>query len=330
MMVVVLALISAMAPSLRAEVKTEEKSQFKMEGLMGKFAGMFAGKVAKEGAINTVAVKGARKMTMSEYSGEIVDLEEQKVYQLDARKKSYEVITFAEIRRRMLEQQEKAKNAVKEETKTEPQDKQYEVDFSLQESGQTKSINSFECREVIMTITTHEKGKTIEQSGGMVMTSHIWLAPLIPATREIAEFDMKYFKALQLPFGPGASAEALATAFALYPGMKDMIGKMQAENVNMNGTPILTDTLIESVLNPDQAAKEQQTQKQESPSITSISGIGGMLGRKMTKKKEEPPAQAQGAKNRATVMRMNHELLKVATSLSDQDVAIPVGFKEKK
>jgi len=141
---------------------------------------------------------------------------------------------------------------------------------------------------------------------------------------------MKFYKALQLPFGPGASAEAMAAAFALYPGMKDMIGKMQAENVNMNGTAILTEAVIESVANPDQAAKEQQSQKQESSSISSISGIGGMLGRKMMKKKEEPPSQGQGPKNRTTVIRMNHELLKVGTSLVAADVAIPAGFKEKK
>jgi hypothetical protein len=317
------------ALSVQAEVKTEEKSQFKMEGLMGKFAGMFAGKAAKEGIVNSVAVKDNRKMTMSEYGGEIIDLGEKKVYQLDAKKKTYEVVTFAEIRRRLLEQQEKAKSAVKEESKPESSEKQLEIDFSLKESGQKKAINGFDCREVVMTIVTREKGKTLEQSGGMVMTSNIWLAPLIKSTREIAEFEMKYLKALDLPFGP-ATAETMAAAFAMFPGMKDMMGKMQAENVNMDGTAILTETLIESVRSPEQAAREQKSEKESGGGITSIGGLGGMLGRKMMKKKDDGNASTPPDKNRSAIMRMNHELLKVETSVPPDGVAIPAGYKEKK
>ena len=43
-----------------------------------------------------------------------------------------------------------------------------------------------------MTITVREKGKTLEQSGGMVLTSDMWLAPKIAAMKEIADFDVRY------------------------------------------------------------------------------------------------------------------------------------------
>jgi len=69
-----------------------------MEGMMGRMMGMFAGKAAKEGVISTVAVKGNRKITTSENTGEIIDLGEQKIYQLDLKKKNYEVVTFEEMR----------------------------------------------------------------------------------------------------------------------------------------------------------------------------------------------------------------------------------------
>ncbi len=327
-------LLLLIASSSKAEVRTEEKNQVKFEGMMGRMMGMFGGKAAREGVVNTVAVKGNRKMTVNDTTGTIVDLDEQKVYELDMRKKSYEVVTFEEMRRRMQEAQEKAAKATKEEPKQEQQQggKQMEVEFSLKESGQKKDINGFDCREVVMTITSHEKGKPIEQAGGMVMTSHIWLGPEIPATKEIAEFDKRYWEALRGPVAFGGDMQQMAMMSAMYPAMKEMMSKMQAENVNMQGTPILTETVTETVLGTEQAAAQEQKQEArqaDSGGITSIRGIGGMLGRKMARKKEDESA-ADKPKNRSTVFTANHELIKVSTSVSAADLSIPAGFKEKK
>ncbi len=319
---------------LRAEVKTQEKNQMKFEGMMGRMMGMFGGNAAKEGVINTVAVKGDRKMTVNDTSGDIVDLAEQKIYELDMKKKTYAVVTFDEMRHRLQEAQEKAAKMSKDEPKREqPAEKQMEVEFSLNESGQKKEINGYSCREVVMTITTHEKGKTLEQAGGMVMTSHIWLAPAIPATREIAQFDKRYWEALRGPMGFGADMQQMAMMAAMYPGAKEMMSKMQTENVNMDGTPILNETVMETVRGTEQAASPEQKQEGGkeggSGGVTSMRGIGGMLGRKMARKKEDDSA-ADKPKNRSTVMTVNHELVKVTTSVAASDLAIPAGFKEKK
>ena len=52
-----------------------------------------------------------------------------------------------------------------------------------------------------MIITGKEKGKTLEQGGGIVMTSHIWLGPGIPALKEVTDFDQRYAKAMGEIFG---------------------------------------------------------------------------------------------------------------------------------
>ena len=319
--------------AIRAEVKTEEKSLVKFEGMMGRMMGMFAGRAAKEGILSTNAVKGNRKMTINDTSGTIVDLDEQKIYELDIKKKTYEAVTFEEMRRRIEEAREKASKAVKEEPKQEqPPDRQMEVEFSLKESGQSKEINGFNCREVVMTITSHEKGKTLEQSGGIAMTSHIWLAPAIPAFREIAEFDKRYWEALHGPIGFG-DMQQMAMMVAFYPGMKEMMSKMQAENVNMDGTAILTEMVTEAVRGTEQAASSDQKhdtgKESDTGGITSIRGIGGMLGKKMARKKESEPS-ADKPSNRSTVFTSTHELVKVSTSVSASDLVIPAGFKEKK
>jgi len=242
------------------------------------------------------------------------------------KKKSYETLTFDEMRRRMKEAQEKAAKAVSQETGKKPEgEKQMEIDFSLKESGQKKSINGFDCREVIMTVTAREKGKTIEEAGGMVMTSHIWMAPAIPETREIADFMMRYYRALMGPDALAGAADQMAVALAMYPGMKDMMGKVQAESGKMDGTAILTESTMETVSNPEQAAAEERKEP-ESGGVTSMRGIGGMLGRKLARKKEEPASQ----KNRSTIFTTTNELIKVSTSVASSDLVIPAGFKEKK
>src|SRR4029453_7535551 len=98
-----------------ADVKTKEQSKIKFEGFLGFL--LNRGKAAKEGVINTAAVKGNRKATATEDRGEIVDLGEEKVYTLDYKKKEYTVKTFDQIRQEMREQAEKARQ---EQAKREP------------------------------------------------------------------------------------------------------------------------------------------------------------------------------------------------------------------
>ena len=93
-----LALVLSVA-SLRADVKKEEKTLVTFSGLLGRMANLFGGKSAKEGVISSVAVSGDRKMTANDTRGEIIDLKEQKVYDLDMRRKTYTVTTFEELRR---------------------------------------------------------------------------------------------------------------------------------------------------------------------------------------------------------------------------------------
>lgn len=344
-----LVLVIVSAGLLRAEVKTQEKSQVQFPGMMGRMMGMFGGRAMREGAIDTVAVKGNRKITVNDTTGRIVDLDEEKVYELDMKARTYKVTTFDEMRRRMEEAQERAKNAPaaqksSAEPKSDPNAKQMEIDFDLKESGQKKDINGYNCREVVMTITVHEKDKTLEQSGGMVMTTHEWLAPRIGAMKEIADFDRRYAEKLRPPsaFAVGApSADQMAAAAAMYPMLKDAMGKFQAENVNMDGTPILMVMTTETVANPEQMQQQQQQQQQQAQQNdnttnvpTSIGGLIGGFGRKAARNRAQQQQQQQqesgsSTPGRSTMMTMNHEVIKVATDVSAADLAIPPGFKQK-
>ena len=90
-----LALFAASELAIHADVRTDRKTRFELAGALGRMVNMFS-RTAREGVTSTVAVKGNRKITLTESTGEIIDLAEEKVYTLDIKKKTYKVTTFAE------------------------------------------------------------------------------------------------------------------------------------------------------------------------------------------------------------------------------------------
>jgi hypothetical protein len=313
---VVVSVVAAMAAAARAEIKTRDKDQVKIEGMLGRMAGMFGGKAMKEGVVSTVALKGNRKMTMNDMAGRIVDLSEEKIYDLDMKKKTYEVTTFEQLRQRIREAQERAaKEAQNEEAKPseqqQPSGKEVEVDFDVKETGQKKSIAGYDAREVVMTITVREKGKTLEQGGGLVVTADSWLGPDIPAMKELADFEMRYWKAIA-PETAGISAEQMAAMVAMYPLLKQAMERLNTEKATLQGTVLASTTTFDAVKSPDQMAQQKDT--------SGGGGLGGMLARKMMKKNDNP---------RATIFTVNNEKLEITTTVAQTDLEIPPGFKQK-
>jgi len=321
-------LVAVTAGPALAEVKTREKNQGTLGGMLGRMVNLFGGKAAKEGVVSTAAVKGNRKATINESTGQIIDLTEEKVYDLDMKKKTYEVTTFEELRRRAREAREEAEkdaaNQTQESTPTGKSDpsepgkepgKEYEVDFDLKETGQKKQLAGYDTRELVMTIAVREKGRTLEEAGGVVMTSNSWLGPQIDAMKELYEFDIRYYKQLAGNEAVGISPEQMATILAMFPAVKQAMDRLQKEGPKLQGTPLATTMVFEAV--KSKAQMEQPAEK------SSGSGLGGMLARKMAKKDNS-------ASPRAMIFTSIHEVQEVTTNVAASDTSIPEGFKEKK
>ena len=314
--------LGAMAAPAFAEVKTRDKVTFKFESRLLNF---IMGKSAKEGVENKVAVKGNRKATINGNTGTIIDLSEEKVYDLDMKKKTYTVTTFEELRRRAREAAEKAEKEAEKAEPGQPEEpktkekpaKEYEFDFDVKETGQTKQVAGYNTRQAIATVTVREKGKTLEESGGMVMINDLWLAPEIPQLKELFDFDMKYARALAGPQSLEVSAEQMAQIMALFPMIGKAMERMEKDGSKYAGTALDTTITFETVKSKEQLAAAQQQQ-----SSGSGGGIGGLLAKKVLK--QEPPKQ------RSTVMTSNVLTLELATSVDATDLAIPADFKEKK
>jgi hypothetical protein len=324
------ALVLFAAPA-HADVKKEERNQVTFSGMLGKVANFFGGRATKEGIVSTVAVSGDRKMTMTgDTTGQIIDLREERIYDLDLRRKTYTVMTFEQLRQRLREAEAKAReNAAKQpkEEQAPNQGKEVEVDFDIKNTGQTKAINGYDTRQVVATVTVREKGRTLEQSGGLVMIVDTWLTKAV-SLKEIADFDRRYFEKLAGPVS-AADAQQMATAMAMFPGLKEAFARLSRED--FGGTAMQSTTTIDAVKSAEQM-KEQQSAAASSDSASSNpASLGGAIGGFMRRRQQQqqvPPPDANPA--RSTFMTMNNEVLKIAASVTAADVAMPEGFKERK
>ena len=333
-MTLAVALLLGLSPAwLRADVKTQERTQVKFEGAIGRMVNMFGGRGAREGIVGTVALKGQRMLTLTGETGEIVDLAEEKVYTLNLKDKEYTVVTFAEMRKRMQEamaRAEKEAAAAKpeaEKPKADEPKKEYEVDFSIKEGAGARQIAGRDTKESIATIVVREKGKTLEEAGGMVLESHLWMTPAVPELKELAEFRMRYAQAV---YGQVAAqaAQNMTQALAMYPQMKDAMAKMAEEGKKLDGTPLFTEMVFQIAAPPGQAGQTESQRSQPAP------GVGGLLGGLMRKRgggDANAPAAggAPPTPGRATVMTMTSETLQITPSATDADVALPSGLKLK-
>jgi hypothetical protein len=319
-----LALILAATAGISADVKTQQKTQLKMEGMLGKVAGMFGGKAMKEGVTTTIAVKGNRRMSTNDTTAELVDIDAEKVYRIDLKGKSYTVQTFEEIRREFEKMMAKAE--AQTEKKPQREGPEMEFDIDIKQTGQQKAMAGTNCDQVILTLGVHEKGKTIDDAGGMVITSDMWMAPKNPALQEYFDFEMRYMQKVYGDKGV-ASAKDLAQAMAMYPGMKDAMARLQSEGRKLSGTPMQTTVTMAAASGPDGGNARAE---KSSGSPVGLGALGGLLGRK---KKAEPPAEgaaaSPGAKTRATILTTVTEVLSIDTSVAGGDVEIPAGFKQK-
>ena len=322
-----------------ADVRTDQRVRFQLGGAIGKLVNMFGGKGAREGVTSIVAVKGNRKATMSDSTGQIIDLSEEKIYDLDIKKKTYKVTTFAQLRAEMERAQREAEKNAREMERSEPSEpskpaekdpnqKEVEVDFDMKNTGATRNINGFDTKQTVVTITVREKGKTLDESGGMVMTTDLWLAPSAPSTKELADFDMRYAQKLYGPMVTGASAQDMAMAMAMYPQMKPALDKMRAEGSKIDGTAILTEMRMEAV--PPGTANTTAAPPPAPEPEQKRRGLGGMLGglKKMAEANQNNSGNAKP--QRSIFLTTSVEMLKLTTDVTADAVAIPAGFKESR
>ena len=317
-----MALVGGLAPVLLADVKTREKTVVRLEGFLGTMLNRSFG--GNDGITSTLAVKGNRMARTANDRTELIDLSEEKVYMVDTRRREYEVRTFAEIRKQMEDaraQMAKQQQEMSAEDKQALQNaaKDVEFDANVRETGQKRALVGHETREVIVTVTMRQRGQTLEESGGLVATTTMWLAPQIPALDELIAFNLKYFKAVFGAETGGLGAQQMNALTALVPGIGTLTARMAAERQKLTGSTLSSTMVFESVKSAEQMKAAQSQQQQSSGG----GGIGGALAGRLMRGRGGPPQQ------RSTVMTSTTDFLAIDTTVTDAEVTIPANFKLK-
>ena len=222
--------------------------------------GMFGGKTTKEGLVSTIAISGDRMMTVNDQTGELVDLAEEKVYSIDFKGKSYKVKTFAEMRKEWEEAQAKMKKQAAE-TKEEPEQKgdvEYEIDFSVEKTGQRKTVGRLR-----LPAGRHDDRRAPEGQEARGRRRHGDDHRHVDGADDSRDagagaFTQRYMKKL---FGNDTETMArdLAQAMAMYPQMKGGHGADEEGSPSSSrAPPVLTTMKIEMVTSPEQAKAQAE------------------------------------------------------------------------
>lgn len=312
------------AGSAFADATVEQNTKIHFEGAMGHVLNFFGGRATRQGIDTTEIVKGDRSSRISGENGEIIDLGQEKIYRLDYRRKTYTVTTFDELRKQYEEAQERAKKEKPE--KTEPAEKnkapEYQVDVDIKNTGRKETISGFDTHEVIVTVTIHEKGKKLEESGGSILTSDLWIGPRVPALEELGKFNERYARKLYGAVAvPGMNMQTMAQVIAASPAFAGAMKAFAEKRDSLAGTPIRTTMTYEQVMAPGQENAEGG-ESAASAEGAAVKALSGLFSRHRKKESNEGPS-------RSTLFTSTNEIRRADLTADPSKLAIPEGYRER-
>lgn len=193
-------------------------------------------------------VHGNQKAVVGADSTEITDLDKEVIIHIDTAKKTYSVVTFADMRKMVAEMPEKMAEMQKKMDEAQQQAKaqqaqgqqipanlKFDFTTNVNDTGLTKVVNGKDCKQQILTLkmtvtdTDPAAGTTASGSGSAAssptatgpsgapvsvaysMTTEIWTTPDVPdEMKEVQDFDMRFGKKLM----EGADLSAYKNMFA--------------------------------------------------------------------------------------------------------------------
>lgn len=325
--------------SLFADFSYEQTTKI-TGGLMKSMS--FLSKQLREPMKSAVSVKGNRMaMTSAGMSATIIDIDKETMTEVNFEKKTYAVVTFAQMMQALKEMDAKMKS--------EKGAKQVDMQMkpSVKETGQTRNINGVNARQMILTVDFEGTNPETNQRGVfMSFVADTWLAPAVPGYDEVRSFH-----------------ERMASKLGWMPGLNPMAGGAETsramaeaykEFAKMNGIPVLQVSKMgtggavpQGEAGQQQAAQPQQQQQADTPKPSvggalgriggRFGGLGGLGRRKnqeeaqQQQQQQQQPAQQQQASagGPPTLMELTTELSGFSAGpVADSAFEIPAGFKQ--
>jgi hypothetical protein len=281
-----------------------------------KMAGVVS-KQAREPIQSTVMVKGDRMATVSAHAAHIIDLKSETVTEVNFDKKTYSVVTFAQLAYMMKRMDEQMKSEKGKPVQN------LTIKVSVDKTGKTRESAGSDTREALVKIEmigTDEK--TGEPVTAMVMTSDMWLAKPASGYDEIRDFHRRMAEKLTWSPGMGMMAQ---------PGMGKGMAEMAKEMSKLDGMPIYQ-FMVMGGPGSDQVAAKHDPTAQPTPEPEQKGGLMGRLAAARLGgmgRKQDQDQQASGQQGAGTMMEMVTEMSGFSTdSIDPSKFEVPAGFQQ--
>jgi hypothetical protein len=354
----VLALTLAASPFLLADYTYQETTQLTGGSILNmmKMVGHFSSQARKAGEpiVSTVYLKGNRMATVNADSIEVIDLDKETITHIDTQKKTYTVMTFAQMKqqienaRQEMEKRQAEHPASAPQANQNPDDVKVSFDVKVRKTGVEKQVNGLSSKEAILTMTMNATDQKTQESGAMAVTNDMWLVPEIPGYDQVRDFHKRMAEKLALAtHGMGLDFTQM---LAQNPGATEALAGMGKEMQKIDGVPIQQIMRMGTTTNgqPLPAASEAPLPPDNSPAmpsagdlakqgaasmLTSHFGLGGFGKKKQ--QNDPPPADPNANQKGSTPPPTSAILMESQTNVSSFSSApvdeahfeVPAGFK---
>lgn len=357
---VLLSLILALPASLYAGDYTYQQTTQLTGGSllhMMKTVGVFSSQARHMGdpIVSTIYLKDNRLANVSADTIQIIDLDKEAITQIDVQKKTYTVMTFAQMKQAM----ENARSQMQQQAAQQPaqtaqpaaspeaQNVKMSFDVKVRNTGAQKEISGLQSNESILTLMLNATDTQTQQSGSMAITNDMWMVPAIPGYDQIRDFYQRFgAKMADSTLGLGFDFSGMLSQNpAAGQALTDMAGELQ----KLSGVPIMQVMRMGTTTNgqPLPAASEAPLPADSSPATPTAgqvakagmsSAISSRLGGfGFGKKKNNPPDPPADQNSNAAQPQPTSAILmetQITTSnfssapVDPSHFEIPAGYKQ--
>lgn len=341
----VLGLIVAALPA-RADVTVQESMSVNGGGLMS-FANM-SGKT-------TTQISGKRSRTETDVqmqsrlvrafaggpTAEITQLDSDKVYELNLKKKQYTATTLAERRAQMEQALKKGEEAQQSQQEAASPVDQSKCDWSppkseLKKTGEKANVAGFDAERLTITVTQSCKNRDTGEVCDFGLALDQWLAPKFDGGSERQAFYQAYAEKMGL--STSAAPGFGQNAQAMFAGYKDLWAELARQSDGLKGYPVRSAFAL--AIGGTQCSSQQNQTASGAPAqeaMAAANELGAALGGLFGGKKKKSAAAAEPAPAAPTLlvngmtplMTVSTELLSLSRdALAPALFEPPVDFKQ--
>ncbi|MEI9812323.1 MAG: hypothetical protein WDO18_06475 [Acidobacteriota bacterium] len=277
---------------------------------------------ARAAQITTIAVKGDRMVRTDKDSSTIIDLTAETVTEVNLEKKTYSVVTFAQMKAAM----EKALAEARKKSKEKEQPSNVEASFKVtaKATGKTQTVQSIPAKELLVTMEMEAKDKESGNSGAMNIVNDSWMGT-VKGYDEVKAFQTKMAQKL-------ASMVDLSQLqmMTVQPQMVQGMAQVAKEMAKVPGMP-LSSVVKMGAGSTEELAKlgsDKEAPKEEKGNAVT-GALADRFGLHRKKDEEKPAADDKKSPEAMLMVEMTMELSQFSTAAVEATrFDVPAGFKQ--